>query len=68
MSPKDRERLRTLTERLDRLERDPPTPETAPIWSIGRAALIDEIARLARGEWLIVRRRGDGLEAVSLSG
>ncbi len=52
MSPKDRERLLALEARLQRLEHDSPAPHARSIWTIAREALIDEIARLTRGQWL----------------
>lgn len=68
MTRRDLERVRVLTERLDRLERETAPPATAAIRHIARDALIEEIARLTRGEWLDVQRRNGGLVAVSMSG
>ena len=68
MNPRNCDRIRELLCRLEELDRDEPAPHTASIRSIARDAIVDELARLTRDTWLRVSRRGDGLEAVSMSG
>lgn len=68
MRQSDRKRVRELLRRLDELERHEPGPHETAIRAIARDAIVDELARLSRDSWLRIDRRGDGLDAVSMSG
>ncbi|MFO1053448.1 MAG: hypothetical protein U1F36_14645 [Planctomycetota bacterium] len=67
MSPKDRERLLALESRLHRLEHESPAPHARSIWTIAREALIDEIARLTRSQWLHGNRLAGGYGTVPIT-
>jgi hypothetical protein len=66
MNPSDKKKIHELMERLEHLEAKQPRPEEAAIVAVAREALVDEMTRLWRQDWLAVYRKGDNLDAVSM--
>ena len=66
MRPSDKRKIRELLQRLERLEARQPRPEEAPIVAVARNALVDEMTKLCREDWLAVYRKGNSLDAVSM--
>jgi hypothetical protein len=53
--------------RLKILEAERPPPEETAIRQVAQQAIVDEISRLVRKDWLSVYRNGDTLDVVSLA-
>ena len=53
--------------RLKILEAERPPPEEIAIRQVAHQAIVDEISRLVRRDWLSVYRNGDSLDVVSLA-
>ena len=68
MKPSDQLRIRELLQRLETLETTQPTPEEAPIVAVAQNAIVDELTRLTRQDWLAVYRKGNSLDAISMVG
>ena len=68
MKPSDQLRIRELLQRLETLEATRPTPEEAPIVAVAQNAIVDELTRLTRQDWLAVYRKGNSLDAISMVG
>lgn len=68
MRPSDELRIRELLQRLATLEATQPTPEQASIVAVAHNAIVDELTRLARQDWLAVYRKGNSLDAISMVG
>ena len=68
MKPSDQLRIRELLQRLETLEITQPTPEEAPIVAVAQNAIVDELTRLTRQDWLAVYRKGNSLDAISMVG
>ena len=68
--------IRELLDRLERLETEmassnelsPRDVLCRPIRAVARDAIVDELSRLVREDWLSVYRRGDTIDAISLIG
>lgn len=67
-NPTRRERIADLLRHLETLERSAPTSDQKAIVAIARDAIVDELTRLSREDWLSFYRRGDGIDAVSMAG
>lgn len=67
MRPRDEKRIRELLGRLEQLEAKRPLPEEAAIVAVARNAIVDEMTRVLREDWLAVYRKGDTLDAISLA-
>lgn len=68
MRPSDELRIQELLQRLETLEATRPTPEEAPIVAVAHNAIVDELTRLTRQNWLAVYRKGNSLDAISMVG
>ncbi len=66
MRPSDKSKILELLQRLERLEARQPRPEEASIVAVARNALVDEMTKLCRQDWLAVYRKGDTLDAISM--
>ncbi len=67
MRETDKNRVMDLLRRLERLEATRPAPEEEAIQLVAQRAIVDEISRLVRRDWLAVYRNGDTLDVVSLA-
>jgi hypothetical protein len=56
MTRKDLGRIDELVSRLEKLERRAPGPGEDPIFQVARTAILDEITRLSRSDWLLPYR------------
>ena len=63
---RETEQQRVL-DRLQRLEANDPAPEEKAIHAVATQAIVDEISRLVRQDWLAVYRNGNSLDVVSLT-
>jgi hypothetical protein len=63
----EKQRVLDLLTRLKILEAERPPPEEIAIRQIAHQAIVDEISRLVRRDWLSVYRNGDTLDVVSLA-
>ena len=68
MRPSDELRIHELLQRLETLEATQPTPERTSIVAVAHNAIVDELTRLARQDWLAVYRKGNSLDAISMVG
>ena len=68
MKPSDELRIRELLQRLETLDAVRPRPEEAPILAVARNAIVDELTRVARQDYLAVYRKGNNLDAISMVG
>lgn len=68
MTFKQRDRIHELLRRLEQLESTEPRPEEAAVLEVAKQAIVDELSRVAREDWLAVYRNGNSLDAVSLAG
>ena len=68
--------IRELLDRLERLETEmasskglsPRDVLCQPLRAVARVAIIDELSRIAREDWLSVYRHGNSIDAISLIG
>ncbi len=67
MSEIEKQRVLDLLMRLKILEAERPPPEETAIRQVAQQAIVDEISRLVRKDWLSVYRNGDTLDVVSLA-
>ncbi len=67
MRDNDRQRVLDLMGHLERLEADEPTPGEESVHQIAQRAIIDEISRLVRRDWLAVYRKGDSIDVISMT-
>lgn len=67
MRETDKQKVLDLLRRLERLEATRPVPEEEAIQQVAQQALVDEISRLVRRDWLAVYRNGNTLDVVSLA-
>ena len=67
MRPGDERRIRELLQRLERLDSRKPAPEEEAIVAVARDAIVEEMTRLLRQDWLAVYRKGGTLDAISLA-
>ena len=67
MKEVDKKRVQDLLRRLERLETQRPTPEESAIHAVAQQAIVDEISKLVRQDWLSVYRNGGTLDAVSFA-
>ncbi len=56
-----------LLRRLEILEAAQPPPEELAISQVAQQAIVEEISRLVRRDWLSVYRNGDTIDVVSLA-
>ncbi len=66
MKEVDKKRVQDLLRRLERLETQCPAPEQSAIHAVAQQAIVEEISKLVRQDWLAVYRSGGTLSAVSL--
>ena len=62
----DKNRVQDLLCKLERLETQRPAPEETAIHAVAQQAIVEEISRLVRQDWLSIYRNGGTLDAVSL--
>ncbi len=67
MKEVDQKRVQDLLQRLERLETRSPAPEETAIQAVAQQAIVDEIRRLVRQDWLAVYRNGGNLDVVSFA-
>ena len=67
MRPRDERRIRELLQRLECLDSRDPGPEEEAIVAVARNAIVDEMTRVLRQDWLAVYRKGGTLDAISLA-
>jgi len=67
MSECEKKRILDLLSRLEQLEASPPPAEELSIRQLAEQAIVDEISRLIRRDWLAVYRNGSTLDVVSLT-
>jgi nitrogen-specific signal transduction histidine kinase len=67
MKEVDKKRVQDLLQRLERLETQRPTPEKSAIHAVAQQAIVEEISKLVRQDWLAVYRSGGTLDAVSFA-
>ena len=67
MSESEKKRILDLLARLEQLEATPPPVEERSIRQVAEQAIVDEISRLIRRDWLAVYRNGSTLDVVSLT-
>ena len=67
MSDSEKKRILDLLLRLEQLEATPPRVEEKSIRQVAELAIVDEISRLIRQDWLAVYRNGASLDVVSLT-
>ena len=67
MRPRDEHRIRELLQRLECLDSRNPGPEEVAIIAVARNAIVDEMTRVLRQDWLAVYRKGGTLDAISLA-
>ena len=67
MKEVDRKRVQDLLQRLERLETKCPAPEETAIHAVAQQAIVDEIGKLVRQDWLSVYRSGGNLDVVSFA-
>ncbi len=63
----DKNRVQDLLCKLERLETQCPAPEETAIHAVAQQAIVEEISRLVRQDWLSIYRNGSTLDAVSLA-
>jgi hypothetical protein len=66
MKEVDKKRVQDLLQRLERLETQCPAPEQSAIHAVAQQAIVEEISKLVRQDWLAIYRSGGTLGAVSL--
>ena len=67
MKEVDKTRVQDLLRRLERLETQRPAPEETAIQAIAQQAIVEEISKLVRQDWLAVYRSGGNLDVVSFA-
>ena len=68
MSPANANRVQELLQHLDTLETRRTQPHEASVIAVAREAIFEELTKLARAEGLVIYRRGETLDAVSMVG
>ncbi len=67
MTETEKNRVLDLLRRLEILEAEQPPPEERAIREVAQDAIVDEISRLVRRDWLSVYRNGGTIDVVSLA-
>ena len=67
MKEPDRQRLLDLMSHLEQLEANEPAPGEEAIHQVAQQAIVDEISRIVRRDWLAVYRKGNSIDAISLA-
>ena len=67
MKEVDKTRVQDLLRRLERLETQCPAPEKTAIQAVAQQAIVEEISKLVRQDWLTVYRSGGNLDVVSFA-
>ncbi len=67
MNLQTRQKISDLLERLETLEAGASAHSDGPIAAVAREAIVDELSRLTRRDWLAVYRTGDTIDAINFT-
>ena len=67
MTEIEKKQVFDLLRRLEILEAEQPPPEKLAISQVAQQAILEEISRLVRRDWLSVYRNGSTIDVVSLA-